>query len=199
MGVCPMYFRLKDMMFDIKEAKLKCYYYDEAEAKRWPNQKPGLFLTIGVDTKETELNGVECAPWLRHNSGIKIEIPHWTELEGKEWVFGAPYDENNNEAGFLGVFEEVEIKECRLRITGRDKQNFTVLWSGVADVFFDDEYDEGVPFECEFIAEFEGIGIQQCVADQTEKGLRETLGKLIDLSDFKLVSTHIGLKEFVLK
>ena len=194
-----MYFKLRDMLFEIKAAKLNFYYSDEADAKGWTNQQPGLFLVIGVDTKENALNGEGWAPWLRHNSGIKIDISHWTELEGKQWIFNNAHDENHNEAGFLGIFEEEAIKKCRLEIIKRSGRKFTILWSGIGDVFCGDEYDSDVPFECEFVAEFEGIGIQQCVADQTEKGLRETLGKIINLDDFKLVDTKIGLKEFIFK
>lgn len=193
-----MYFKLRDMLFKIKETKLKFHYYDEAEAKRWLNQQPGLFLVIGVDTKENELNGEGCVPWLRHNVGIEIDISHWRELEGKQWIFNDVHDENHNEAGFLGIFGEEEIKKCRLEIIKRSGRKFTILWSGIGDVFYDDEYDD-VPFECGFIAEFEGIGIQQCVADQTEKGLRATLGKIINLDDFKLVDTEIGLKAVIFK
>lgn len=149
--------------------------------------------------RENVLNGEECAPWLRHNGGIEIDISHWTELEGKQWIFNDAHDENHNEAGFLGIFEEEEIKKCRLEIMKRSGRKFTILWSGIGDVFFDDVYGRDVPFECECVAEFKGIGIQQRVADQTEKGLRATLGKMINLDDFKLIETEIGLKEFILK
>lgn len=194
-----MYLKLRDTVFEINEPKLKFYYYDEAEASRWANKQPGLFLTAAVGTEEKELNGESCAPWLRHNGGIKIDIPHWTELEGKRWIFDGAYDENGSEAGFFGVFEEEPLKECRFEIIKRDGRKFTVRWSGIADMFFDDEYDCDVPFECEFTAELAGIGIQQCVADQTEAGLRAALGKIIELDDFKLITTPIGLKEFVFK
>lgn len=194
-----MYLKLRDTAFVINRTKLKCYYYDEAEASRWANRQPGLFLTAAVGTEERELNGESCAPWLRHNFGIKVDIAGWTGLEGKCWVFGGASDENNNEAGFFGVYEEEPLKECRFEILKRDGREFTVRWSGVADMFFDEEYDCDVPFECEFTAEFAGIGIQQCVADQTEAGLRAALGEIIDLDDFQLVTTPIGLKEFIFK
>lgn len=194
-----MYLKLRDAVFEIIKSKLKFYYYDEAEASRWHNRQPGLFLAAAAGAEERELNGEDCAPWLRHNFGIKVDIAGWTGLEGKCWVFGGASDENNNEAGFLGVYEEEALKECRFEVIKRDGRKFTIKWDGIGDMFFDEDYDSDVPFECEFVAEFEGIGIQQCVADQTEKGLRETLGKMIDLDDFKLIMTPTGLKEFVFK
>lgn len=193
-----MYFKFGESVFTIKETTLQFYFSDETEASRWTNHQPGLFLASSVYTKANEFDDECMAPWLCHNHGIKIDIHHWTELEGKQWIFNDEYDENHNEAGFFGITEGEPLKKCNFEVVKRDGRKFTIRWNGMGCMFWDN--DEEMPFDCEFVAEFQGIRIMQCVADQSEDGLRETLGKIIDLDDFKLITPpNTELKEFIFK
>ncbi len=65
-------------------------------------------------------------------------------------------------------------------------------------MFWGGDFDTDVPFDCVFETELTGIVIPQYVADQTEKGLRATLGSMVNLEEFTMATNkHNGIKKFI--
>lgn len=194
------YFTLRNEIFlEIGDTLLEFTYYDEAQARQW-NMQPGLYVTAAVNAV---FDGADVG--LSHNGpGPELDLGDWRDLEGKRWAF--PYDEKNYQewqdspAGVFFSGEHRTIKECSFEVLKRDGGKFSIRWKGIADLFWGGDFDTDVPFDCVFEAEFTGIVIPQYVADQTEKGLRENLGAIINLDDFTLAANKFnGIKKFIFK
>src|SRR5262249_14871223 len=62
--------------------------------------------------------------------------------------------------------------------------NFRFEWSGVRDVFWDEEHGAGVPFLAEGWATFTGVTVRGSETDTT-KSLRDRLAEDLDVRDFE--------------
>ena len=137
------------------------------------------------------------APRLYHNNGFVIEnISSWKELEGQKLVWESEYNERDEEAGFLCVFEHENVTKGTIEILERRGTSFLVRWAGTANVYWDDEYGEDVPFSFEGEARFTGI-LACADVELTAEEMRAAIQKYINMSEFVFESqesykTHIG-------
>ena len=122
------------------------------------------------------------SPSLYHNNGFTLNISSWKELEGQTLVWESEYNENDEEAGYLCVFEHEAVTKGTIEFLERRGNIFLVRWSGTANVYWNDEYGEDVPFVFEGEVRFTGIGACSDV-ELTEEEVRTAMQKYINMDE----------------
>ena len=69
---------------------------------------------------------------------------------GYEFVWDNSNNEKNEEAGYFYVVEHEDVTSGIIEILKVDKNNITIRWSGTANIFWNSEFGENVPFDTEF-------------------------------------------------
>ena len=83
-------------------------------------------------------------------SGFETNVQKPKQLENKKFVWDNPNNEKNEEAGYFYVVEHEDVTKGTIEILKVDKNNITIHWSGTANIFWDSEFGENVPFDTEF-------------------------------------------------
>ena len=111
-----------------------------------------IFLTLEVnaETKDSDIYYEMRSLRLYHNDGFCTHAAKAQALKGKKFVWESHYNENEEAAGFLCVQEHEEVTKSVIEILNISGNRMTVRWSGEANVFWDENYDEDVPFETVF-------------------------------------------------
>ena len=128
----------------------------------------------------------EVLPRLYHNNGFSLNVHSWKVVEGMSKTWEEEYNEEEEEAGFLYVFEHENVTSGTIEFLKREGSRFLVKWTGTANVYWDDEYGADVPFEFEDWIPFEGI-FAGCDRISNRKELEETMAEFIDISEFECV------------
>lgn len=124
------------------------------------------------------------APRLYHNNGFVLEnVASWKELEGQTLAWESEYNEKGEEAGFLCVFEHEHVTRGVITILKRRGTNFRMRWTGTANVYWNDEYGEDVPFLFEGEVRFTGI-LAGSDVELTEEEMRAAMQKYINMDEF---------------
>ncbi|MDE6620861.1 MAG: hypothetical protein K2K74_10320 [Lachnospiraceae bacterium] len=195
-------FRLGKLEFEVEYATV-CASYAEPKL----NQRAGSMKaeetfdwTIDIDMKagdfvyelsDEELEELDedeepfyesVSPRLYHNNGFVLNISSWKELEGQTLAWESEYNANGEEAGFLYVFEHEAVTKGKIEFLERRGNVFLVRWSGMANVYWNDEYGEDVPFLFEGEVRFTGIGAYSDV-ERTEEEVRTAMQKYINMDE----------------
>lgn len=195
-------FRLGKLEFEVEYATV-CASYAEPKL----NQRAGSMKaeetfdwTIDIDMKagdfvyelsDEELEELDegeepfyesVSPRLYHNNGFVLNISSWKELEGQTLVWESEYNANGEEAGFLCVFEHEAVTKGKIEFLERRGNVFWVRWSGTANVYWNDEYGEDVPFLFEGEVRFTGIGAYSDV-ELSEEEVRTAMRKYINMDE----------------
>lgn len=123
------------------------------------------------------------SPRLYHNNGFELNISSWKELEGLTLDWESEENENGEEAGTLYVFGHEEVTKGTIEFLERRGNIFLMRWSGTANVFWNDEYGEDVPFTFEGEVTFDGISAHSDV-EYTEEEIRTAMKKFINMDEF---------------
>ncbi len=133
--------RLKDIVYDIADVSLSAdscdgemYLFPEIEAK------------CSNENVEYELRSVR----LYHNNGFNTHTGAFEELKGKKFVWEDEENADGEEAGTLYVLEHENLSSGTIEITDISDGLMTIYWSGLANVYWSEEYDSDIPFEAEF-------------------------------------------------
>lgn len=128
----------------------------------------------------------EVSPRLYHNNGFSLDVRSWKAIEGMSKTWEEEYNENDEEAGCLCVFEHEDVTSGTIEFLKRQGTEFLIRWTGTANVYWDDEYGADVPFEFEGWIPFEGI-YAGCDRISDRKELEEAMAEFIDISEFECV------------
>lgn len=197
-------FRLGKLEFGVKDAEISAMYCEPIL-----NQRAGSgalaedfawYIDIGMEKGDFvyELDEEELAeldegeepfyesvsPRLYHNNGFGLEdVSSWKDLEGQTLVWEDECNEDGEEAGFLYVFEHEDVTKGTIEILERHGTNFQIRWSGTANVYWNEEYGEDVPFVFEGEVRFTGI-LACSDVEFTEEEVRDAMQKYINMDEF---------------
>lgn len=88
---------------------------------------------------------------------FKLDIKSWKDIAGLSLKWDSQYNKNGEEAGTLYVFEHEYVNSGTIQFLERNGNKFKVKWTGTANVYWNDEYGEDVPFYFEGDVKFTGI------------------------------------------
>ena len=128
----------------------------------------------------------EVSPHLYHNNGFSLNIRSWKAIEGMSKIWEEEYNEDDEEAGGLCVFEHEDVTSGTIEFLKRQGNEFFIRWTGTANVYWDDEYGADVPFEFEGWIPFKGI-FAGCDRISDRKELEQAMAEFIDISEFECV------------
>lgn len=199
-------FRLGKLEFEVKSASLRGGFCDGAMSQRMQYEAvPNLSWYIDIDMmdgdfvyelSEEDLEDLEegeeyiyesVRPRLYHNNGFELDIASWKEIEGITLEWDGEYNEKDEEAGYLYVFEHEEVTKGKIEFLKRNGTKFYVRWSGSANVFWNEEYGEDVPFLFEGEVNFDGL-TAHCDEIETMEELAPVLQQFVNLDEYKCVS-----------
>lgn len=195
-------FKLGKLKFDVENATLSGGFMDSAMSKRM--QSTGLaefhwFIEIDMNKGDfvTELDdeGLEddeeiyyesVSPRLYHNNGFRLDIKSWKDIEGISLKWDSQYNANGEEAGTLYVFEHEDVTTGTIEFLKRNGNRFLVRWTGTANVYWNDEYGEDVPFSFEGEVEFSGVSAY-CDYISTLDELKMVMTDFVNLDEYKCI------------
>ena len=133
-------FQLNDLKFDISGSYIcVCSTSDE---------KLGCYLEI--ETVEIERDDEVWAPTLSHQ-GLLFNAGSLQDLVNTTHYWKGGYDKNcdnpHPEIGMLYVFGHENTRENRITFGEIKGNEIEFSWSGIADVDWDEEYGQNVPFK----------------------------------------------------
>lgn len=133
--------KLRDREFAVKRS-----YAGRSGAKWW----------VEVECERQVHDGEWWEPRLYHQ-GLLLAAASASELPGTVTSWSNPNapDYPHPEIGALYVFGHHLVEDSKLEFHGRPNGSVSLVWRGSADVLWDDEFGERVPFECESLLEVE--------------------------------------------
>jgi hypothetical protein len=147
-----------------------------------PTGDAGLVWSLDVGT-EPEVGGEMWRPRAYHEN-LHFPIRRWMDVAGQFVEWSARYEEESGEPnGGFYVMEHGDIPRANLRFFERDGVTFRFEWTGVCDVFWNDEYGQDVPFSAAGWAEFTSVIVYGSESD-TDETFRARLAEYLDLRDF---------------
>ena len=178
-----MWITLKDRRFPIGRAELSAHIPDPYwSAKYNPTGEVRLFWYF--ELKGERVAGEEMWEPLVYHQNLHFPIRRWIDVAGQvvEWSTAVD-DESGEPNGSFYVLEHEAISRGRICFFERDGLRFRFSWSGLCDVFWDEEYGQDVPFSAEGWATFTGVGVNGSESD-TDESLRKRLAQYLDIGDF---------------
>ncbi|MDE7193225.1 MAG: hypothetical protein K2O14_04570 [Oscillospiraceae bacterium] len=133
--------RLKDIVYDITDC------YCSASSR---NGEIHLFPDIDAECSGENVEYELCSARLYHNNGFNTHASSFEELKGKKFVWEGEENSDGEEAGTLCVLEHEFLSGGTIEITDINDGVMTVYWSGLANIYWSEEYDSDIPFEAEF-------------------------------------------------
>lgn len=199
-------FKLGKLEFEVESAVIDATFSDAGMSVfdlTTKENQPKFVWTLEIDMEErdfvtesalleAEEEGEEpfyesASPMLYHNNGFRMNVKSWKDLEGMSKTWESDNNEDGEEAGYLYVFEHENVTSGTIEFLRREGNVFHVKWIGTANVFWDDEYDEDVPFEFEGDATFRellALGVDAANLDD----MKIELSKYINMDEFEFES-----------
>ncbi len=134
-----MYFRLKGVEYDIDS----CYVAFDISPN---NEHLIMYIDIEAQTENDDIDYDLQYVRLYHNNGFDIGAKTLRNLKGKrfEWKNASNWD-----GGTMYVLEHEDVTSGVIEILDVTADTIRIRWTGCANVFWNEEYDEDVPFETE--------------------------------------------------
>ncbi len=198
-------FKLGKLEFEVESAVIDAVFSDAGmgvlDPLRKENQpefkwyleiemKDGDFVTEWIPDDEDDDDEPfyeSVSPILYHNNGFRMDVKSWKDLEGMSKTWESDCNEDGEEAGYLYVFEHEDVTSGTIEFLKREGNVFYVKWNGTANVFWNDEYGEDVPFEFEGDATFKGL-LTLGVDVTNLEDVKIKLSKYIDMGEFEFES-----------
>ncbi|MDP4147004.1 MAG: hypothetical protein Q8936_21440 [Bacillota bacterium] len=198
-------FNLGKLKFDVARATFGGSFMDSAMSKRMQSTGlPEFHWFIEIDMNEGdfitasdvgELEDLEddeeiyyesVSPRLYHNNGFRLDVRSWKDIEGLSLKWDSQYNANGEEAGILYVFEHENVTSGTIEFKERSGNKFLVRWKGTANVYWDDEYGEDIPFSFEGEVEFSGVSAH-CDNISTLDKLEKVMTDFVNLDEYKCI------------
>lgn len=133
--------RLKDIVYDITNT------YCSVSSR---NGEIYLFPDIDAKCSDENVEYELCSVRLYHNNGFNTHASSFEELKGRKFVWDSEENADGEEAGTFYVLEHEFLSGGTIEITDISDDLMTIYWSGLANVYWSEEYDSDIPFEAEF-------------------------------------------------
>lgn len=132
------YVRLRDRRFDVTSAVVQ--------------HSNGLW-NVEIDTAPKAFDGEMWTPRLYHQ-GLRLLAHTGEGLQGSSTSWGRKTDAAypHPELGLMYVFGHHDVYDSTLAFLRVDAGRIELLWDGLCDVFWSDDFTEAVPFQCRCVA-----------------------------------------------
>ncbi len=178
--------KLGKFEYDVKYAEIYAGFLDAKASENNCGMGVNEFAWyIEIETDYVDFFDESTLISLYHNNGFGLPIKSWKELEGVKLEWDSPFNEKEEEAGTLYVFEHEDVTSGTIEILEREGNKFRVRWEGKGNVYWDEEYGEDVPFLFEGIAEFTGINVC-CGNINSYEELLNAMKEFINMDEFEL-------------
>lgn len=137
-----MYFKLKDIDYNVEKCSIS---FDVNPS----DQKLVMFIEIEAKNTDNSVDAELQEVYLYHNNGFQIGGKTLNKLKGKEFVWNSKHNSNGEEAGTLCVLEHENLTRGIIEIIDITKDTIKIKWTGLANIYWNDEFGENVPFETE--------------------------------------------------
>ncbi|MFY7671262.1 hypothetical protein ACOSP6_09290 [Tenacibaculum sp. MEBiC06402] len=132
------FLKLKNRVFDISKAYIQGEFKDG-----------DLHCYIEIETVDKMIDEELWEPCLRHQGFIFKNVSTWPDLKNRviSWKDSNDVSYKHPEIGLLYVFSHTETKNNSLEFSDVTNDTIEISWKGVADVYWDEDFDTDVPFE----------------------------------------------------
>lgn len=140
--------RLKDIVYNITDT------YCSASSR---NGEIYLFPDTDAECSDENVEYELRSARLYHENGFNTFASSFEELKGKKFVWDSEENADGEEAGTLYVLEHEYLSSGTIEITDVSDGFMTIYWSGLANVYWSEEYGSDIPFEAEFTVKLSKI------------------------------------------
>jgi len=137
-----MYFRLRNVDYEVTSCSVSFGVVPGSQNLR---MRVEINAETDCDKIDEELRQV----YLYHNNGFEIGGKTLRGLAGKRFTWGMAVNGRGEEAGTMYVLEHEEVTCGTIEILEVTKEAVKIRWTGLANVYWNDEFGRDVPFETE--------------------------------------------------
>jgi len=145
-----MYIRLNNYEYKVTSASVG---FDMAP----DNKSLLMFIDISGEYEKDDLDCELKTIRLYHNNGFNTGVKEPKKLIGKRFEWTEPTNNKNEEAGTFYVLEHEEVTSGVIEISDVTADSINIKWTGLTNVFWDEEFDENVPFKAEIEAKLPAV------------------------------------------
>ena len=178
-----MYFRLNNIEYQVESCSVRFDIIPH-------NQNLKMFIDIDAKTDNDSIDSELCEIHLYHNNGFEIGGKSLRNLTGKKFEWTKATNRMGEEAGTLYVLEHEEVTSGVIEILGINKETICIKWTGLANIYWNDEFGENVPFETEIETKIPEIPKFKVI-----NGMETTKAKLDKNTELELLNFDEILKE----
>lgn len=169
---------LRDRQFVLVGGVISATLEDPHWVARYDGPRgPRLFWSIRFDTVGREFDEELWEP-SSYVEALFLDIRDWRSLSGVR-IAWKDRDAAPEGTGFY-VFGHEHIKAGSLSFGGRDRCTFKVDWSGSCDIYWNELFNQDVPFSISGTAEFAGV-TANCSERDTLQSVTDRLAANLDL------------------
>lgn len=183
MGSETMYFKLNNCEYNITSCSVSFDLVPE-------NQTLRMFIDVDASTDnedvEYELQNIR----LYHNNGFCIGIKDVKKMKGKKFEWLKNVNKKGEEAGTMYVLGHEDISSGTIEILDVTEEMIKIRWVGLANIFWDDEFGENVPFETEIEAK-----IPEIPKEKVLNGFKKTKLKIDKVTELEILNFPDILEE----
>lgn len=142
---------LKDLRIAVARAQLRGWLYEDASGE--PN------WSIDVVGAGHRFGDGESARTLQphfYDESMPLRVGDWRELEHRSYRFAWQDDESDDSLPTLYLCSHLSLPLSELSLGARDGRRFALLWQGLAEANWDEDYGRDLPFRIELPIAFAG-------------------------------------------
>jgi len=189
-----MKLKIKGIEFDIESATISGQINDPYWIKKYnPSESLALNWMLEVNCKPKEVKENSWKPYVYHQS-LELKINTWKEIQNQTIQWDDSLNEIGEDSGFY-VFEHGEIAKGEIKIGKLENNLFDIQWNGLCNIYFDDEYDEDIPFELICKASIGNIRVNGSEHDEVED-IESRLKKFISLDHLERTAFEVSEHEY---
>lgn len=139
-------FRLKDYEYEVTSCSV-AFDLDPDD------QTLCMFIDIDANAVSEDMEYELRSIRLYHNNGFRTGVKNVKYLKGRTFKWTEEFNSRDEEAGTMYVVEHENISSGTIEIVDVTKESISIKWNGLANIYWDDEFGENVPFETEVVAQ----------------------------------------------
>ena len=135
-----MFFKLRNIEYEIVKTSVRLNKKDTGL-----HMDINIFARINDEKIDFELREIEI-----YIESFNTNVHNIEDLKNKKFVWNDIVNDKNESAGVLNIVEYEDVTKGIIEILKVDNDNITIHWNGTANVFWNAEYRDNVPFDIEF-------------------------------------------------